>query len=538
MKNKYFKYLLLSLVLASCSLIISLDKKYQHQSHNFSEKDFSIVYSHSIMGETHPCGCRHFPLGGLPQVAGLFNDLKSKKDIFYLDTGDSLFPTPFVPSHITSSTRFQAKNLAIGLDKLGLKYMLIGDNDLALGFDFLNDLKKEVSFDYLISNLKDKTLLEHKKYATLNVGEKKIFMLGLLKKDLVPVKYKKFFTPMEAAMKEALVELKDLGFDKNNKNHVLILLSHSGIKADEVFAEKFPRINWIIGSHSQSFTNFTYDVGETRIVQVLSKNHYIGEVKLAYTGDKKEAYKYHEIRDELHKKLKDNPFHAFISEHKSTLEKIRETEQVQFSSTLDPSEKLKTAKSCLECHTPQGEKWKSTAHSISFHTLVQANERNNTACIKCHSVGLGDKKGFVNFNDMVAFEKSKKSDQQSENYWKEVSKAFGQDVGSIRKLAPKKRRDLANQWLKIDEKFDVEHNFANVQCLNCHDQHQDHPFHISGKPAPTNAQRMDKITKNCLSCHTSEQSPEWYKKNSRGLYDGADSKTVKKMIKKVACPLN
>ncbi|MAE57242.1 MAG: hypothetical protein CME69_00095 [Halobacteriovorax sp.] len=538
MSHKYIKLSFLSLLVASCSLIISLDKKYNHSSHNYGKKDFSIIYSHSIMGETHPCGCRHFPLGGLPQVAGLFHELKEKKDIFYIDTGDALFPTPVIPKHISKSARFGALNLARGLDKLGLKYMLIGDNDLALGFDFLNELKKEVSFEFLISNLKDDKVLTHKKYATIELEGKKIFLVALVKRDLMPFKYQKYFTPMEQAMDKALKDIKELGFEKENKNHQLIVLSHSGIKADEVFAEKYPRIDWIIGSHSQSFTNFSYDVGETRIVQVLSKNHYLGEVKLAYTGSKKEAYAYHEIRDELHLKIPDNPFHAYIQEHKTTLEKIRDDEQKAFSNFSSSNEKLKTAASCIECHTPQGEKWMKTSHSISYHTLVQANERNNTACIKCHSVGLGDKNGFVNVNDMVLFENRKTDQKTRDQYWKEVANAFGKDVGSIRKLSEKKRMALSKKWLKIDKKFAVEHNFSNVQCLNCHDQHMDHPFHISNKPAPSRSEKLNKITKNCLNCHTSEQSPEWYKKNDRGLYDGPNQKYVQKMIRKVACPLN
>ena len=105
-------------------------------------------------------------------------------------------------------------------------------------------------------------------------------------------------------------------------------------------------------------------------------------------------------------------------------------------------------------------------------------------------------------------------------------------------MASKKRKALSEKWLAIDKKFNVEHNFANVQCLNCHDQHMDHPFHISDGPTPSRSEKMAKITKKCLSCHTSEQSPEWYKKNERGLYEGANDQKLKKMIKKVACPLN
>src|SRR5690606_27500849 len=89
------KALLLSLTfLASCSYFIS----------NFAGEDYAVIgmksdqlkllFSHNISGETHPCGCRTFPLGGLPQIAGEMHELQEDgSELFYVDTGDTFFPT-------------------------------------------------------------------------------------------------------------------------------------------------------------------------------------------------------------------------------------------------------------------------------------------------------------------------------------------------------------------------------------------------------------------------------------------------------------
>ncbi len=83
------------IVVSSCSYYIAkVDEK--HVTKASVEKKFSLLFSHNISGETHPCGCRNFPLGGLPQVAGLFADIQKESDILYVDTGDTFFPSSVV----------------------------------------------------------------------------------------------------------------------------------------------------------------------------------------------------------------------------------------------------------------------------------------------------------------------------------------------------------------------------------------------------------------------------------------------------------
>lgn len=532
-KKRIILAIIASFLFTSCGLIIGLDKKHNSVNLDIEKPHFSIVFSHSIMGETHPCGCRHFPLGGLPQVAGLFHKLKKDKDIVYVDTGDMLFPSTVVPSHISNSLAFAALNLAKGLDKIGLNFMLIGDQDLALGWGFLNKVKKEVSFDFLISNLKDPKKVPHKKFVTIDFNEKKIFMLGIVSPESMRPEYATDFITPEKAMPELLTQLAEQGYDKNNKNHQLIVLSHAGMDADKVFAKAYPQINWIIGAHSQSFTNYPEEVGKTNIVQVLSKNHYIGEVLIA-SGEAKleKPFVYHEMREQLEKELKPNPFTQYIADHKSKLEQIRDEEQKAFSTIISGNKRLSTAKSCLECHADTSAHWQNAPHSISYASLIIAKEPNNTTCIKCHSLGMGDPAGFVNINDMVSFDKEvvKKNPHHQKKYWEEVKKAFT-GIESIRKLPKSKIKRLSQKWHKIDEKFKVEHNFSNVQCLNCHDQHPDHPFSVG--ETKTETQKFESMKKNCLSCHTPEQSPEWYGKDKRGIQSRIEDSLIKEKFKEI-----
>lgn len=532
MRNKFLKEILLLLILtilSSCDSFIKLSEKNKADEFNISKPHFSVVFSHSIMGETHPCGCRHFPLGGLPQVAGLMHELQNEKDIFYVDIGDTFFPSTKIPPFIEDSLVFAAQNLALGLDQLGLKYLTPGDQDFAMGWSFLNDLSNKVKFQFLISNLANEALIKHKKNAIIHFGSKSIFLLGFVDPRVMQQEFQKDFLPISTALKANIEELKKNGYDEKNPNHQLIVLSHSGIESDEELAKLFPNITWIIGSHTQSFTNNPVEVGSTKIVQVLSKNHYIGEIMIA--DDKvqiSEPFKYHEIRDDLKSKLDPNPFIAFIQNHKTKLEAIRDTEQKKFS-TNTSQVVLKTASSCIECHSDKKDHWQETKHSIAFGTLLLKGEQNNTACMGCHSVGLGSAGGYINFKDIV----SMKDESRTDAYWEEVKKAFS-GVESVRSLKDHQVKKISLNLEKIDAKFEVSKNFSNVQCLNCHSQHPDHPFAV-GEGEVSSEVKKQNLVNNCLACHTKEQSPEWYEKTSKGLSGDVQHQKILDMMSKVGC---
>ncbi|MBI4684726.1 MAG: hypothetical protein HY755_05965 [Nitrospirae bacterium] len=49
---------------------------------------------------------------------------------------------------------------------------------------------------------------------------------------------------------------------------------------------------------------------------------------------------------------------------------------------------------CGECHQPFVESWKKTRHAGAFSSLERAGKSGDPECIKCHTVGFGEKGGF------------------------------------------------------------------------------------------------------------------------------------------------
>jgi hypothetical protein len=49
---------------------------------------------------------------------------------------------------------------------------------------------------------------------------------------------------------------------------------------------------------------------------------------------------------------------------------------------------------CVKCHETLLALWSATAHAESFRTLEESGEAANPACLRCHTTGFGEWKGF------------------------------------------------------------------------------------------------------------------------------------------------
>lgn len=489
-------------------------------------KKISLVFSHNIHGETHPCGCRTHPLGGLPQIAGQIEEIKKDAYPFYVDTGDTFFDSIVIPDSIRQSKSYNAKELATQLKKLGLSLWVPGDQDFALGIDFLKELIKEAKLPTLVSNLKNPKLFDHKPYAVVKSGPTELFFLGMVHPNIFQDRnLKREFMYPKQWLSKALEGLKEKGYEKDNPLHRLILLSHAGVDLDQKIASEFPVFDWIIGAHTMSFLRNPIEVNKTKIAQVLSRNHYLGEIQLF---KEEEKLIIHEVRDEDQKLLEPNPYIAFIGEHKKEMEKLQEKEQEKLSLSSSSKTPLMTTNQCIDCHGSQTEHWSQTPHALAYVTLMRANEEKNLQCVKCHSVGLNEAGGFFKAENIVRIEDEKKK----EKYWKEIDQAFGKGA-PIRSMSSGELQKMSQRWRGIDQKFEVTHNYANVQCLNCHTLHREHPF--QNLKHPESYDKTSQMKKACLSCHTRDQSPEWYIQKANGLAGEVDEEKLQNMIKEISC---
>ncbi len=477
-----------------------------------------VLLSHNINGETEPCGCNKFPLGGLEQVAGLMHREKSRAPVLYVDTGDTFFPSPTLPEHVHASHRHTADTLASALGQLGLDYYVPGDQDFALGIEWLEQLSSQAPYKFLLANLRPGvTKLKAMPWVKVRMGAKNLVLIGVLDPELLSPPHAAAFTPPAPAIASAL---KDADPEKED---IVILLSHAGMERDRHFARTFPRLDWVLGAHSQSFTQHTVDEGKTQLAQVLSRNHFLGRLQFGLgRTDRSAAFTLLESREETSQLVSPNPMTPVMQRWRTELKRIQAQEQggLAAQASADP---FPTFNSCVECHKPQTNFWQGTSHALAWQTLEAKGAANDESCVGCHSLGWKHPQGFSATPARVLFS-GKADTAKLAAYTQEISRHM-HGVKSPRSLPVKERRRLAGAWLATTEKHGVSHEYANVQCLNCHAKDRDHPF--DGKPK---SDTPDGMAAKCLTCHTADQTPSWYQAGRPHM------PTVKARMRDVACP--
>jgi hypothetical protein len=520
------KILFVVLLLTGCAQLVKfLDSESELKQTASGQTHLGLVFSHNIQGELEPCGCRQFPLGGLEQVWSQFEILKKTHPLFYLDTGDLFFPSSNLPQNVHASMELNARKLLQALEGFGLKLFVPGDQDFALGKAWLQKISQEARFTFLLSNLKNKQGWKSQSLMSYQLGERRLHFIGVIDPQLLNSEDASDFIPPEEALSQILPTL------PKSPQDVVILLSHSGYDRDREYAEKFERLDWIIGAHSQSFIQSTRDIGRTKIIQAVSRNHYLGFLELSFsqTAQKTEQDRYQliEIREDLKDQFPQNPMRAFLFQWRQEKNKLQALEQNKFSSqNFEDSERKNhfvTYNNCLDCHSAQADFWGSTAHAHAWVTLENRTAEFDASCIQCHSLGWQEKKGFQKTTERI----QASTPEKATAYLQAFKIQLPHYKKSVRQLSKAERLGLYKKRLKDLRTQEVSHDFGHVQCLNCHVQSDQHPYDQKVTPVDYSSR--------CLDCHTVDQSPSWWEQKP-GEKAKPKMPVVLKHIKDMSCP--
>lgn len=145
--------------------------------------DISIVSTSNVFSEYYDCGCPKNPLGGLARKKFFLKNMMPGRDSFLIDAGNALFDSNQInPDNLSiENKRFKARNFVKTLEFLGQDVVNIGSNDFKGGVDFLIDITKDSSVNFISANLFDKSSnkLLFKPYHILEKDGAKIAFIGL-----------------------------------------------------------------------------------------------------------------------------------------------------------------------------------------------------------------------------------------------------------------------------------------------------------------------------------------------------------------------
>lgn len=226
----------------------------------------------------------------------------------------------------------------------------------------------------------------------------------------------------------------------------IVLLAHVDIDEAKALAKAFPQIDVIIiGDEKSEAQREPISVADTVLLNPGTKGKAVGMLDIRWDTDENRADTHFELLT-LSDRIPDSPR---MTDLLFVYQQMLEAENMAADVKQEP---LSTGgmyagnTSCKTCHALEYASWKKTKHSHAYHTLVEKGHETDPDCLTCHTVGFGFQTGFL-------------SDSQTPTLM---------DVG----------------------------------CETCHG--------VGGNHVKNPQKGYGQVTQmNCLTCHTTENSPEF-----------------------------
>ncbi|KPL58986.1 bifunctional metallophosphatase/5'-nucleotidase [Rossellomorea vietnamensis] len=233
------------------------------------------------MGETihiYHTNDLHSHFENWPRIRDFLKQRKQKhvndgETVYLFDIGDHVDRW-----HPLTEATLGKENVAL-LNEAGFDAVTIGNNEgITLDYDDLNSLYDRARFDVIVGNLFDRSsqrpewLETHRVYQT--GSGVRIGVLGLT------ANFKPFYKALGWNITSPLDELKRLLQEVRPNVDMIILLSHLGIRDDEMIGEQFPEIDVILGAHTHHVLPEGKEVNGTMLGAAGKYGHYVGHMKI------------------------------------------------------------------------------------------------------------------------------------------------------------------------------------------------------------------------------------------------------------------
>ncbi len=233
-----------------------------------------VVFSSNLLGSFEPCECPEFPLGGIAQLAGTIETLRSERSspLFLLDSGDRLFRLDMAMTGTEEAERrLKALLLVDSGNAMGLEAFGVGGLDLGAGLAYLQKLERRASFPFLSANLRSTDgELVFAPSVLLERGGRKLGVVAVLPGGL---RGDGFTTDdPKAAVRRESKELRSLGAE------LVVLLSNLGPDSDRKWARAMG-VDAILGSRGRELTEEGTQLGRVLRGEAGSRGRYLGELR-------------------------------------------------------------------------------------------------------------------------------------------------------------------------------------------------------------------------------------------------------------------
>jgi 5'-nucleotidase len=199
--------------------------------------------------------------------------VRKGEPVYLFDIGDHVDR-----SHPLSEATLGKGNVEL-LNEAGFDAVTIGNNEgITLDYDDLNRLYDGARFDVIVGNLLNRTSrrpswLETQRIYQTGSGMR-IGVIGLT------AYFKPFYEALGWNITPPMEELEILVRELHPHVDIMILLSHLGIRDDEMIGEQFPEIDVILGAHTHHVLPSGKEVNGTMLGAAGKYGHFVGHMMI------------------------------------------------------------------------------------------------------------------------------------------------------------------------------------------------------------------------------------------------------------------
>jgi len=426
-------------------------------SRKFLKSDgITVFFSNDIRGEFENCGCADVQLGGLSRKAQLLR-LQARKtpDMLRLDAGNLFFSKQ--PAHGFEAREFllKAGYIISAYNAMGCDALNISDGDLLLGMPAIRDLRSKAAFPFVSSNIleRDSGIPVFEPAVVKTVGGIRVAILGVCPQDGA-------FMP-ELRIEDPVAVIRNMTEKLRGRSDFIVVLSGLGLERDRELARQVAGIGLIISGRADRLLDHAVVENGAAIVQAFNRGQYVGKVDVERAGEKFSVS--HRlialepgIGEEKNIVNMGNAYKAQVA----AMNKQVSLKGKQQQSAPNSQGGYAGADSCVQCHGPQYEAWRTTPHARAYQTLVDKEAQYQAECLVCHTTAYGEPGGY----DPAQKEQSAMMNVQCESCHGPAAGHKGAKDALVRNGG--RQACLGCHTEKNSPKFDYDEYLPLVKCLS------------------------------------------------------------------------
>lgn len=228
---------------------------------------------------------------GMPVMKAVIGDLKKKNSAsLLLDSGDMF--------HGTNEANIEkAKGVVEVANLMGFDAMTVGNHDFDFGLDRLIEINKQLKFPMLTANIYKNGTPLFKQYEFVNVGGKKIALLGLTVQDALS--YTNSRDTEGVTIEDPIKCAARIVPELRKQADAVILISHLGNEIDRQVVDKVDGIDLILCGHHHILYEKAEKYKNTYFVEAGGYSTHVGLADMYFKNGKvkKVVWSLHRTRD-------------------------------------------------------------------------------------------------------------------------------------------------------------------------------------------------------------------------------------------------